>query len=248
VNPRETFSDELLNAYVDGELDEAEKAQLLEALCHDEALNTRVCDLQKVRELLRHAYEHPPAPPSQRPQNTSQWRGAGIAAGIMLTVGTLLGWGLHGYQSPNHQLPNSELLDIAQSMQMSSLTANNDGTWRVVLHVTTDDPRRLKTVLDEAEGLLENRRDHNTPVEVEILANGRGLDLLRTRTSPYADRIQALQARYNNVAFKACQRAIDRVQREQNITVKLLPAARTVPTAIGEVIHRQREGWAYVRI
>jgi len=243
VNPRETFSDEFLNAYVDGELDETEKARLLEAVCHDEALNDRVCELQKVRELLRHTYEHPIIPTPQRPANGSQWQGAGIAAGIMLVVGTLLGWALHDYKAPNN-----ELLDIAQSMQLEPLSVGDDGTWRVVLHVTTDDPRRLKTVLDEAEGLLEGRLPHDNSVEVEILANGRGLDLLRTRTSPYAERIQALQAQYNNVAFKACQRAINRVQREQNITVKLLPAAETVPTAIGEVIHRQRQGWAYVRI
>jgi len=243
VNPRETFSDEFLNAYVDGELDEAEKARLLEAVCHDEALNARVCELQKVRELLRHAYEHPPGPTPQRPENNSQWLKAGIAAGIMLVVGTLLGWGLHDYKSPGN-----ELLNIAQSMQLDSRPVGDDGTWRVVLHVTTADPRRLKTVLDEAEGLLKGRLPHNNAVEVEILANGRGLDLLRTRTSLYAERIQALQTRYDNIAFKACQRAINRVQQEQNITVKLLPAAETVPTAIGEAIHRQRQGWAYVRI
>jgi uncharacterized protein len=241
VNPRETFSDEFLNAYVDGELDEAEKARLLEALCHDETLNARVCDLQKVRELLRHAYEQPPT--SRQPHNESHWQGAGIAAGVMLAVGTLLGWGLHSYQSPDNRL-----LDIAQSMQMDTTSTTGDDAWRVVLHVTTADPYRLKTVLDEAEELLADHRRQNSPVEVEILANGRGLDLLRTRTSPYAERIQALQTQYNNVAFKACQRAINRVQREQNITVKLLPAAETVPTAIGEVISRQREGWAYVRI
>lgn len=241
MNPRETFSDEFLNAYVDGELGEAEKAQLLEALCRDETLNARVCELQKVRELLRHAYQSTPAPEQPKPRN--HWLGAGIAASIMLVVGTLLGWGLHGYQSPNH-----ELLDIARNAQLSPSEAADDGTWRVLLHVTTADPYRLKTVLDEAEGLLEGRLPHGNRVEVEILANGRGLDLLRTRTSPYAERIQALQARYDNVAFRACQRAINRVQREQNITVKLLPAAKTVPTAVGEVIQRQRQGWAYVQI
>jgi len=44
------------------------------------------------------------------------------------------------------------------------------------------------------------------------------------------------------------KRAINRVQQEQNIKVKLLPAAQVVPTAIGEAIQRQRQGWAYIRI
>lgn len=238
MNSHETFSDEFLNAYIDGELAEAEKARLLEALCHDETLNARVNALQKVRELLQHAYAQQPA--IQQNKKT-QWRGAAIAAGVMLTVGTLLGWGLHGYQSSDN-----ELLGIAQSMQLTPLS--DDGTWRVVLHVTTGDHFRLKTVLDEAESLLKSHTANHQMVEVEILANGRGLDLLRTRTSPYAERIQALQAQYANVAFKACQLAINRVQQEQHINVKLLPAAETVPTAIGRVIQRQQQGWAYVRI
>lgn len=246
MNPHETFSDEFLNAFVDGELDSAEKARLLEALCHDEQLNARVCEMQKVRELLQHAYEHPPAPLGRQAENGghgSRWFGTGIAAGIMLVVGTILGWGLHGYQTPQ-----SGLLDIAQSMQTNPPMAGSDNTWRVVLHVTTADPYRLKTVLDEAEDLLQNRLLQKNPVEVEILANGRGLNLLRTDTSPFAARIQALQARYDNLAFKACQNTINRLKREKRIEVKLLPAAQVVPTAIGEVIHRQRQGWAYIQI
>jgi len=202
VNSHEIFSDEFLHAYVDGELGDAEKERLLEALRHHKTLNTRVCELQKIRELLRHAYA--PSPPPHPSQNSPQWLGISIAASIMLIVGTLLGWGLHGYQSPNN-----ELLDTTQSMPLNSFVNS---------------------------------------VEVEVLANGRGLDLLRTRTSPFTERIQALQAQYDNIAFKVCQRAINRVQREQNIKVKLLPAAQIVPTAIGEAIQRQRQGWAYIRI
>ncbi len=241
MNSHEIFSDEFLHAYVDGELGDAEKGRLLGALRHDKTLNIRVCELQKIRELLRHAYD----PPSSRhpTPNSPQWLGTSIAASIMLIVGTLLGWGLHGDQSPNNALP-----DTTQSMSLNSLPVNDDGIWRVVLHVTTADPYRLETVLDEAENLLQGRLPHANSVEVEILANGRGLDLLRTRTSPFTKRIQALQAQYDNIAFKACQRAINRVQREQNIKVKLLPAAQIVPTAIGEAIQRQRQGWAYIRI
>lgn len=247
MNPCETFSDEFLNAFVDGELDGAEKTRLLEALCHDESLNARVCELQKVHELLQHAYECPPAPPVSQAKNGnygSRRFGTGIAAGIMLVVGAMLGWGLHGYQTPQ----KSGLLDIAQSMQINPATAGGDNTWRVVLHITTADPYRLKTVLDEAESLLQGPLPHQNTIEVEILANGHGLNLLRTDTSAFAARIQALQARYDNQAFKACQKAINRVQREQHIEVKLLPAAQVVPTAIGEVIQRQQQGWAYIQI
>ena len=246
MSQSEKFSDEFLNAFIDGELDDAERDQLLDILRRDEALNARVCDLQKVRELLQHAYRRPPATARQQPDpgrgRLSRFS-AGIAASVILGLGVVVGWALHGQQHPQ-----GGLLDIAQSMQLDPTQTAGQSTWRVVLHVTTADPYRLKTVLDEAEDLLRQRASSTGNVAVDILANGRGLNLLRADTSPFAQRIRELQARYDNLAFKACQNAINRLRLEKNIEVTLLPEAQVVPTAIGEVIRRQREGWAYVQI
>lgn len=247
MSQSEKFSDEHLNAFVDGELDDADREQLLDILRHDPLLNARVCDLQKVRELVQHAYRQPPAPPqeSHQPQNRGRSRfTSGIAASIILGLGVALGWGVH-----EQQQPQGSLLEIAQSMQLTPAQSAEDHSWRVVLHVTTADPYRLKTVLDEAEGLLRQHTVNNHKVAVEVLANGRGLDLLRADISPFAERIRELQSRYDEtLAFKACQNAINRLKLEKNIDVTLIPEAEVVPTAIGEVILRQREGWAYVQI
>ena len=246
MSQSEKFSDEFLNAFIDGELDDAERERLLDILRRDEALNARVCDLQKVRELLQHAYRQPPEPARRRPdprRDRLSRFGAGIAASVILGLGVAVGWTLHGQQQPQ-----GGLLDIAQSMQLDPRQTAAQSTWRVVLHVTTADPYRLKTVLDEAEDLLRQRVASAGNVAVDILANGRGLDLLRADTSPFAQRIRELQERYDNLAFKACQNAINRLRLEKNIEVILLPEAQVVPTAIGEVIRRQREGWAYVQI
>lgn len=247
MSQSETFSDEHLNAFIDGELDDFERDQLLDILRRDKALNARVCDLQKVRELVQHAYRQPPQPP--RDSNESEKSGmsrftAGIAASVILGLGITVGWNVH-----EQQHPQGSLLDIAQSVQLDPSQAANNPSWRVVLHVTTADPYRLKTVLDEAEGLLQQHTADNQKVAVEILANGRGLNLLRKDTSAFAERIRELQSRYDEtLAFRACQNAINRLKLEKNIDVTLLPEAKVVPTAIGEVILRQQEGWAYVQI
>ncbi len=246
MSQSENFSDEHLNAFIDGELDEADRDQLLDLLRHDQVLNTRVCDLQKVRELVQHAYrQHPPPRDSHHPENRRRSRFAtGIAASVILGLGIAVGWGAH-----EQQHPQGSLLDIAQSMQLAPAQSAENHSWRVVLHVTTADPYRLKTVLDEAEGLLRQHTVNNHKVAVEVLANGRGLDLLRVGTSPFAERIRELQNRYDEtLTFKACQNAINRLKLEKNIDVTLLPEAEVVPTAIGEVILRQRQGWAYVQI
>ena len=52
----EDFSDEILNAFIDNQLDHDERVQILSALRHDDALSQRVCDLQKVRSLVQLAF------------------------------------------------------------------------------------------------------------------------------------------------------------------------------------------------
>ncbi|MGB5535541.1 MAG: hypothetical protein WBN08_06535, partial [Thiogranum sp.] len=57
---REQFSEERLNAFIDGELDALEKSDVFEALNNDNGLHQQACELRQLSELLRHAYERPP--------------------------------------------------------------------------------------------------------------------------------------------------------------------------------------------
>ena len=60
------ISDERLNAFIDDELDAAEKNEVFEALSSDSELNQQVCELRQLSELVRHAYDRPPAIESYR--------------------------------------------------------------------------------------------------------------------------------------------------------------------------------------
>ena len=51
------YSDEHLNAFIDNQLDTAEKAELLDALRHDDELSQRVCKLQKLHNLVQLSYQ-----------------------------------------------------------------------------------------------------------------------------------------------------------------------------------------------
>jgi anti-sigma factor RsiW len=98
-------TNEKLAAYADGELDEAESAQVSRALAADELLRARLARITSLDDQLRAAYEiddedvprritrllEPPRPPAYG--RLRQWipAGAAIAAGIAgLTVGGLL--------------------------------------------------------------------------------------------------------------------------------------------------------------
>lgn len=54
------LSDEFVNAFVDDQMMPGENARVCERLAFDEAFNQRVCELRKIRDLIRLAYRDLP--------------------------------------------------------------------------------------------------------------------------------------------------------------------------------------------
>ena len=236
------FSDEFLNAFIDGELDQKETGLILDEIRRNPDLSARITDLHKIREMVRYAYSDIDMPTRKKPYNPKRvkmWRA--VAAGMILMLGVSIGWVMQGFEGGNRSL-----IELANAVQINQPPQNKD--FKLVLHVTTGDTHRLAVMLDETERLLQDQEKQHHKVKLDILANGQGLNLLRADTSQFAERIHELRTRYNAVTFKACQQAINRLKQEKGITATMLPDTEVVPSAIGEIIQRQHEGWTYVRI
>ena len=80
---------------------------------------------------------------------------------------------------------------------------------------------------------------------MEIVANEGGLNLLRSDTTPYAQRIRQLAEK--DVLFFACSKAIERLE-ERGINVRLVPEAKTRYSALDRVVLRMQQGWTYEKI
>lgn len=240
---KEHYTDEMLNAYLDGELDKEDTQRLLEALNSNAQLSQRLCELGRVRSLVQFAYHDVADSHTQdKPRGPVSRKLIAVAASLTLAIGVSLGWVTHQYYSP----PPS-LLELANHVEQNNPHTNTE-TWRVLLHLTTDNPKRLKVVLDEAEALLAQYAQTNQSLEMQILANDQGLNLLRADTSAYSQRVKAMQARYKNLAFVACGTALKRLQDEKKLNVQLLPDVTVAPSALGEVMRKQSEGWTYIKI
>ncbi len=228
-------SDDLLNAFADGELDAAEKARLLHLMAGDGALRGRVCQLWQVKEMVRGAYPQVPAgePPQRRSSRLQRW-GIALAALVVLAVGLMGGW------IAREEAGGSRLAGL-------QLYARQMDEGKVVLHIASAAPDRLKTTLDEADELAQSHDRSGHPVQVEVVANGDGLALLRADLSPYADRIAALGKAHGNLRFIACNNAIQ-LQRMSGQEVMLLPDVAVAPSALDEIMMRLQQGWAYVRV
>ena len=242
-DPR-NISNELLNAYLDDELDGEERAEILTALENDKALAGRLCELRNIKELTQFAYSMPPAEqnsPRQR-RVAGQYASLAIAATLFLAIGSLVGWFAHDQLS----------IDTLTRTQQSQAAAANsiDVTSehkKVILHIDSAEPEKLLSALDSAEDLLSTSADSGNPLTLEIIANAKGLDLLRVDTTPAAKRISELSTRYDNLSILACNRAIERLQ-ELGIKVQLVPEAKVAPSALDQIVHRLKQGWVYIKV
>lgn len=239
------FSDEHLNAYLDNQLDSEERSLLLEELRRDQELAARVCKLQKVQNMVQLAYHNVATEQSGVQRKSRRWQlyfAQAASALLILGTGLTIGWFTHdAWKRP------ASLFELAQSAQVAAQPQPDDEL-KLMLHVNSDDPVRLKTVLDEAEYLLHTSDKNHRKIRIEILTNGEGLKLLQRGNVPYAEKVSSLSQHYRNVRFMACRIALNRYQEEHGISLELLPNVVVVPSAMHEALLRQREGWTYLRI
>ena len=239
------FSDEYLNAFVDEELSLEEKQEVYNAFREDEALRKKCCELQKTRELIKLNYqtiELPEKYQSSLPDKNRGWIFRSIAAGILVLMGSLLGWFSH------EKLATADsLLTIAQNQPTPAIQFPRPDS-RVLLHVTTNNAYRLNILLDETEAMLKQAKENGQSLAVEILANGGGLELVKDQDAEYSNRLLKLQQQYSNLMVSACAKAIESLENEQGFSFPIMSNASIVSSSINELIKRQHEGWTYIPI
>lgn len=241
-------SDELLNSFVDSELSMHETGEMFVIIGQDDVLKERVCELRGLKEMVQHSYNCPPVNGISPVKKLSAWRIPRFqnmprlaTCMLMLLMGWGSGWIMFAGSQSLGDPKLAHLLATAQSTEIIKKSGN------IIVHVGNSNPVRLKSALDETEDLLKSYKRANRRVNVEIIANGGGLDLLRTDVSPFAKRIALMKAKYPNLDLLACQQTIKKLQ-EQGIIVKLLPHTGFANSAVEEIDKRLRQGWDYVRI
>ncbi|MCF8150338.1 MAG: hypothetical protein K9K30_10245 [Burkholderiaceae bacterium] len=233
MSDAKVFSDERLNAFVDNELGAQECDEILTAVATDAELGQRLCELRSAKELVRHAYGRVPQVRRQANRHLSFWSGA-LAASLTLTLGVLIGW--LGHQSATA----TESHGTAAAWTERLFAAEPA---RILIHLDSSRSEQMEAALDLAEAYLAKASN----ARVEVIANNRGLDLLRARTTPYAERIAEIRSHHERVAFIACGQTIARLHGGGE-DVALVPEAAVTRTAIEHVAERVQQGWTYLKI
>jgi intracellular sulfur oxidation DsrE/DsrF family protein len=243
MNIKEITEDKL-NLFIDQQLDSDEMNEIHEAILDDKELREQVCQLKAVRELVGYAYSEVPASPSENSNHkrTASMLGRAVAVSLTLVVGVVLGWSTYQY-SPN-------AIQAISAENTFQYVANHvkveHGKRKIVLHIDSSDLQVVNAALNEADQLLATYRKANTPIELDIITNKSGINILRPGISPYINRIQNLINR-DEVAIYACNRSIAKALEKEGVEIVLMQGVTKDKSARELIPQRLEKGWVYIK-
>jgi len=143
-----------------------------------------------------------------------------------------------------NQILKPFLLLMLSSMLMFSaqLSADSHTKNKIVIQVSTDDPRTQKIALNNAVNMQKLYGIDN--IDIEIVAYGPGLGLL-TSKSGQASRVTSLAMQ--DITFSACGNTMKKVAEKSGKMPELLEGVDQVTAGVARIMELQQQGYAYIR-
>jgi intracellular sulfur oxidation DsrE/DsrF family protein len=135
------------------------------------------------------------------------------------------------------------------SMALASTGFAQGKPHRIAIHVDQNDPQVMNMALNNATNVIEYYRARNEDVEIDVVAYGPGLHMLRADTSPVQDRIKHLKdmAFPGKIQFSACNNTKQGMEKAEGHAISIVPDASIVPSGVIRLMELQEQGWSYVR-
>ena len=120
---------------------------------------------------------------------------------------------------------------------------------RMVIQVDQNDPAVMNLALNNATNIIDYYRAKSEEVNLDVVAFGPGLHMLRTDSSPVQDRIKSLKdsAFPSKIQFSACNNTKQGMEKTEGHPINLLSEAVLVPSGVVRVMELQQKGWSYLR-
>lgn len=241
------YSNEIINAFIDSELDGIEKEDFKKAMSEDKLLSDRVNELCELKQSIHLSYsdinESANTSGSAINRNHNRLYKYSSVAMIFLSIGLFFGWACHATITQSLNLTNSQQQINGVKLSPVSLQQSN----RIILHVASSKPEKMEATLNKIEKILSEYQQNQLPFELEIIANAGGIDLLRKDTSPYKEKIEAIMQANNNVSFIACSNTLEKLK---NLGIKpdLIANTKSNFTAVEKIVGRLQQGWVYLKV
>jgi uncharacterized protein len=243
-------SDEILNAFVDGEFSPEDRLLTLKSIAANDSMSREVCDMYQLKELVNMAYRADTIPPPARGPargggSPRGWWTAAAATVAAVALGTVAVLELVRMQQPGSQ--QGAQAPVAEDHAAGTIAAARNPR-QVLLHVTDVGPGEAEALLDDVEFMFETAWLNWQELEVQMVVHGNAMDLVRADLSPVSNRIRDLVHTYDGLRVTACGQSRARNERAEGRIIELLPWVEEVESGVREAAQRQAEGWTYIRV
>jgi intracellular sulfur oxidation DsrE/DsrF family protein len=132
---------------------------------------------------------------------------------------------------------------------VTSACAADGKAHHIAIQIDQNDPQVMNLVLNNATNVIEYYRDRHEDVDIDIVAYGPGLHMLRADTSPVQDRIKRLKDMVfpGKIQFSACDNTRKGMEKTEGHPIPIVTDATIVPSGVVHLMELQEQGWSYVR-
>lgn len=118
---------------------------------------------------------------------------------------------------------------------------------RLVVQVDVNDPAIMNLALNNVSNTVQHYAEIGQKVEVELVAFGPGLHMLRDDTSPVKSRIKSMSEAMPEVSFSACGNTKENMARTEAKEIPLISQAKVTKSGVVRLMELQEQGWSYLR-
>lgn len=232
MNPDQPTIHDRLHALADGQLDAEQSRQVLAQVETDPGLQKELCEIQRIKHLVKSAYPLPlisnKASIRRRPQAWQQ------AAVYVLVFGLTFLAGAGSHYLPRWWEPEGITLENAAAYDN-----------RFIVFLDSHEPAKLEKALSKAENLAQQVQDKDG--SVYVVTSAEGIDLLRLGETQHEGRILQMSEEYPHLRFVACSNTLYSFKQRGEL-VALVDTAEIAPSAVEFVVQHMRDGWRYIAI
>lgn len=113
--------------------------------------------------------------------------------------------------------------------------------YQAVFHI--DDKKKIQKAIGNTKGVATDFSDANVQHQIKWVINGTGVLRFTKENNEYREQIEHLLDR--NLQVAVCKNSLLHFEIKPS---EIIDGIEIVPTAVGELIRKQVEGWAYIKI
>ncbi|MFB9175568.1 hypothetical protein [Roseibium salinum] len=145
------------------------------------------------------------------------------------------------------KIPVSVMVAASAMLMLVQAAVAQESIHKLALQISDNDPQKMNTVLNVAANVSRHYTDMAEEIEIKIVAFNAGLHMLRSDTSPVAERMKSFAQSMPNVSFEACNNTLEAMEKKEGKDIALLDNVEIVPAGVVTLMELDADGYTIVR-